>query len=229
MQFLIGPIFKILKKLFRVKTPDKRDKEIGLGKNEFQTLGKLSFADRGWKNWVWRVEQIEQVDKWVLDKCSQRTHSTRDGRTTWNMGFHLKYGALYLKYGALYLKYGDLYLKYGALYLKYGASYLRYAALYLKYGASRWNMGLFIWNMGFYIWNMGLSIWKYGASIWQTCGSHLKYGVLHLHKVWAPVHTIKHLAYTSQKGEGSILFCNCYLGWIFSNIWIVLVQCFFCR
>ena len=90
-------------------------------------------------------------------------------------------------------------------------------------------MGLHIWDMRLYIWNMGLSIWKYGASIWQTCGSHLKYGVLHLHKVWAPVHTIKHLAYTSQKGEGSILFCNCYLDWILSYIWIVLVQCFFCR
>ena len=143
------------------------------------------------------------------------------GLNIWNMGLCI------WNMGICYLKYEALYLKYGTLYLKYGASYLRYAALYLKYGASRWNMGLFIWNMGFYIWNMGLSIWKYGASIWQTCGSHLKYGVLHLHKVWAPVHTIKHLAYTSQKGEGSILFCNCYLDWIFSYIWIVFVQCFF--
>ena len=186
MQFLIGPIFKILKKLFRVKTPDKRDKEIGLGKNEFQTLGKLSFADRGWKNWVWRVEQIEQVDKWVLDKCSQRTHSTRDGRTTWNMGLPSEiwdfifeiWGFVFEIWGFVFEIWGFIFEIWGFIFeicgfifeiwgfqMKYGAFYLKYGVLYLKHGA----FNLKIW--GFYLTNMWLSFEIWGFTFAQSVGT----------------------------------------------------------
>ena len=186
MQFLIGPIFKIRKKLFRVKTPDKRDKEIGLGKNEFQTLGKLSFADRGWKNWVWRVEQIEQVDKWVLDKCSQRTHSTRDGRTTWNMGLPSEiwdfifeiWGFVFEIWGFVFEIWGFIFEIWGFIFeicgfifeiwgfqMKYGAFYLKYGVLYLKHGA----FNLKIW--GFYLTNMWLSFEIWGFTFAQSVGT----------------------------------------------------------